>query len=433
MSEKFDVIVVGAGPAGNAAAYTLAKAGINVLQIERGEYPGSKNVQGAILYADALERLIPDFRDSAPLERHIIEQRMWVLDENSYIGGHYRSAEFARPPHNRHTIIRARFDKWFSDQVQKAGALLLCETTVKALLRDAQDKVIGVEVDREDGRIYAGAVILADGANSLVATRAGLRQDIRAETAALAVKEVIFLPKETVDARFNLSGQEGAVIEMLGSISQGMVGTGFLYTNKDSISIGIGCMLSDLKRQHLTPVELLERMKAHPSIAPLIAGGEPREYAAHLIPEGGYDALPQLYGEGWMLVGDSAGFVNAVHREGSNLAMTSGQMAAETLIELLREKRPATAANLARYRARLDASFVMKDLKKYRRLPETLDRQRQFINDYPALLNQAAHTMLRVDGVDKRHKEKEIFNAFRERRSLLGLLGDAYHLWRATR
>lgn len=433
MSEKFDVIVVGAGPAGNAAAYILAKAGINVLQIERGEYPGSKNVQGAILYSDALERLIPDFRESAPLERHIIEQRMWVLDEDSYIGGHFRSAQFAKPPHNRYTIIRARFDKWFSDQVQKAGALLLSETTVKALLRDVQGTLIGVEVDREKGRIYADAVILADGANSLVATRAGLRRDIRADTAALAVKEVIYLPKETVDARFNLSGQEGAVIEMLGSISQGMVGTGFLYTNKDSISIGIGCMLSDLQQQHLTPVELLERMKAHPAIAPLIAGGEPREYAAHLIPEGGYDALPQLYGEGWMLVGDSAGFVNAVHREGSNLAMTSGQMAAETLIELFREKRPATAANLARYRARLDASFVMKDLKKYRRLPATLDRQRQFVNDYPVLLNQAARTMLHVDGVDKRRKQKEIFSAFRERRSLLGLLGDAYHLWRATR
>lgn len=433
MSERFDVIVVGAGPAGNAAAYTLAKAGLEVLQIERGEFPGSKNVQGAILYADALERLIPDFRDSAPLERHIIEQRMWVLDEHSYLGGHYRSAEFAKPPHNRYTIIRARFDKWFSEQVQKAGALLLCETTVKTLLRDKQGKVIGVEVDRADGQIYADAVILADGANSLVATRAGLRRDIRAETAALAVKEVIFLPKETVEARFNLGDREGAVIEMLGSISQGMVGTGFLYTNKDSISIGIGCMLSDLRHQRITLVELLERMKAHPAIAPLIAGGEAREYAAHLIPEGGYDALPQLYGEGWMLVGDSAGFVNAVHREGSNLAMTSGQMAAETLIELFRAKRPATAANLARYRARLDASFVMKDLKKYRRLPDTLDRQRQFINDYPGLLNQAAHTLLRVDGVDKRQKEKEIFNAFRERRSLLGLLGDAYHLWRAAR
>jgi electron transfer flavoprotein-quinone oxidoreductase len=433
MNEKFDVIVVGAGPAGNAAAYTLAKSGAKVLQIERGEYPGSKNVQGAILYADALERLIPDFRDSAPLERHIIEQRMWVLDTHSYLGGHYRSAEFAQPPHNRYTIIRARFDKWFSDQVQKAGALLLCETTVKALLRDVQGMVVGVEVDREDGRIFADAVILADGANSLVATRAGLRRDIRPDTAALAVKEVIFMPKETIDARFNLSGQEGAVIEMLGSITHGMLGTGFLYTNKDSVSIGIGCMLSDLRRQHRAPVELLEQMKSHPSIAPLIAGGDPREFAAHLIPEGGYDALPQLYGDGWMLIGDSAGFVNAMHREGSNLAMTTGQMAAETLIELFREKRPATASNLSRYRARLDASFVMKDLKKYRRLPTTLDRHRQFVTDYPALLNQAAHTLIQVDGVDKRHKEKEIFNAFRERRSLLGLLGDACRLWRATR
>lgn len=433
MSEKFDVIVVGAGPAGNAAALTLAKAGLSILQIERGEYPGSKNVQGAILYADALERLIPDFRENAPLERHIIEQRMWVLDEHSYVGGHYRSAELAQPPHNRYTIIRARFDKWFSEQVQKAGALLLCETTVKTLLRDDKGRVIGVEVDRDDGEILADAVVLADGANSLVATRAGLRRDIRSNTAALAVKEVLFMPRETIDARFNLTGLEGAVIEMLGSITHGMLGTGFLYTNKDSISIGIGCMLTDLRQQQLNPVELLEQMKAHPAISPLVAGGEPREYAAHLIPEGGYEALPQLYGDGWMLVGDSAGFVNAVHREGSNLAMTTGQIAAETLIELFRENRPATAANLSRYRAHLDASFVMKDMKKYRRLPGTLERHRQFVADYPGLLNQAAHTMIRVDGVDKLSKEKAILNAFRERRSLLGLLGDACRLWRATR
>ncbi|MDR0776919.1 MAG: FAD-dependent oxidoreductase [Azonexus sp.] len=432
-TEKFDVIVVGAGPAGNAAAYTLAKAGKKVLQLERGEYPGSKNVQGAILYADALEKIIPDFRDSAPLERHVVEQRMWLMEEQSHLGTHFRSDQYNQQPGNRYTIIRARFDKWFSDQVQQAGALVLCEMTVTELLKDESGRVIGVNVDRENGRIYADAVILADGVNSLVASRAGLREDIKPAAVALGVKEIIFMPKETIDARFNLTGQEGAVIEMFGSISEGMVGTGFLYTNKDSISVGIGCMLSDMKQQQTTPVELLEKLKRHPSVAPLIAGGETREYAAHLLPEGGYDALPKLYGEGWMLVGDSAGFLNAVHREGSNLAMTTGRLAAETLLELFAAGQPASASNLARYQARLDESFVMKDLKKYRKIPGMLDRQRQFVADYPGLLNQAAFNFFSVDGRDKEAKEKEIIASFRQRRSLLGLLGDAFRVWRATR
>jgi len=276
-------------------------------------------------------------------------------------------------------------------------------------------------------------VILADGVNSLVATNAGLRKDIQAGNVALAVKEMIFLPRETVEARFNLSGQAGVVIEMLGSITEGMVGTGFLYTNKDSLAIGVGGMLNDMKAQRTTPVALLEKMKAHPAIAPLIAGGETREYAAHLIPEGGYRALPQIYGDGWLLVGDSAGFVNSVHREGSNLAMETGRLAAETLVELFKAGQAPSTSNLARYRTKLDESFVMKDMKKYQKIPETLHNQRQFINDYPPLLNSAAHQFFTVDGRDKRAKEKEIVAAFMQRRSLFGLLGDAFKLWRATR
>lgn len=430
MQERFDAIVVGAGPSGNAAAYTLAKAGLNVLQIERGEYPGSKNVQGAILYSDALERIIPDFREDAPLERHIIEQRMWVLDDASHIATHYRSDDFDKPPYNRYTIIRAQFDKWFSGKVQEAGALLICETTVSSLLMDG-DRVVGVRTDRQGGDVFADIVILADGVNSLLATKAGLHPELHPKDVALAVKEIHFLPQETIESRFNIAGDQGVVIEMMGKITQGMMGTGFLYTNKESLTVGVGCMLSDFKKQKIAPYNLLERMKHHPSIAPLLTGGEMKEYTAHLIPEGGYDAMPELCGNGWLIVGDSGMFVNAVHREGSNLAMTTGRIAAETVIELKAKNQPLSAKNLARYRTRLDETFVMKDLKKYRRMPGIFHSSPQFFNDYPELVNRAAHTMLTVDGVDKKTKEREIRGNFTARRSLFGLMGDAFRMWRA--
>ncbi|HOY69424.1 MAG TPA: FAD-dependent monooxygenase [Methylotenera sp.] len=430
MAEKFDVIVVGAGPSGNAAALRLAEAGLSVLQIERGESPGSKNVQGAILYSDALEKLIPDFRDDAPLERHVIEQRMWVLDDDSFVGSHYRSDSFNKEPYNRYTMIRAQFDKWFSERVQKAGALLICETTVSHLLLDGQ-RVIGVMTDRQGGEIYADAVILADGVNSLLAKKAGFHPEIKPKNVALAVKEIHFMPQELIEQRFGVKGDEGVVIEMVGKITKGMMGTGFLYTNRESITIGVGCMLSDFKNQKITPYELLEQMKAHPSIQPMLEGGEMKEYTAHLIPEGGFNAIPNLYGDGWMIVGDAGMFVNAVHREGSNLAMTTGMHAADTLIELKNEGEDFSAANLKRYKARLDESYVMKDLKKYKNMPDVFHTNPQFFNDYPDLISQAARTMLTVDGVDKKTKEKEIRKSFRQRRSLFGLMGDAFKLWRA--
>jgi electron transfer flavoprotein-quinone oxidoreductase len=415
--EHFDAIVVGAGPAGSAAAYTMAKAGLKVLQLERGEYPGAKNVQGAILYAEPLERLIPDFREDAPLERHVIEQRLWMLDDTSYVGMHYRSEDFNEERPNRYTIIRTQFDKWFARKVREAGVLLLCETTVTDLVRDETGRVVGVRTDREGGPVYADVVILAEGVNGLLGQRSGLRKELKADSVALAVKEMHFLPQEVVDSRFNLKGSEGVVVEAMGTVTAGMVGTGFIYTNKESLSIGIGCLVSDFVDSGDTPAALLERFKNHPAIKPLLAGSECKEYSGHLIPEGGFKAVPELSGDGWLVVGDAGHFVNGVHREGSNLAMTSGRIAGETVVELKQNGQ----------------GFGMKDLKKYKDRPSFMHKNRHMFDVYPRLLSQATQSWFRVDGVDKLTKEREIMNSFRKGRSITGLLGDAFKMMRVWR
>lgn len=434
IDERFDAIVVGAGMAGNAAALTLAERGLKVLQLERGEYPGSKNVQGAILYADMLEKLIPNFREDAPLERRLVEQRFWMMDDRSHVGLHYRSDDFNEERANRYTIIRAQFDKWFSSKVKEAGATVLCETTVTELVQDAYGKVIGVRVDRGGGQVHADVVVLAEGVNGLLGTRAQLRDIPKPDKVALAVKEMHFLPEETIAARFNLKGDEGTVIEAAGTISRGMTGMGFIYANKESISLGIGCLISDFQKTGETPYGLLEWFKQHPSVAPLIEGSEVKEYSAHLIPEGGYKAVPQLYGDGWVVVGDAAQLNNAIHREGSNLAMTSGRLAAEAIFQVKSRRDPMTAENLALYKKMIDDSFVMKDLKKYKDMPALLHTHSQnFFLTYPQIVSKAMQNFVRVDGTPKKEKERMTLKSFLAARSWTGLFGDAVRFARAWR
>ncbi|ACL58897.1 FAD-dependent oxidoreductase [Methylobacterium nodulans] len=432
--ETFDAIVVGAGMSGNACAFTLAKRGLKVLQLERGETAGSKNVQGAILYADMLEQLVPDFRDDAPLERHVLEQRLWIMDGASHVGMHYRSDNFNEEKPNRYTIIRTQFDRWFSRRVQEAGVTLLCETTATELIRDLYGRVVGVRTDRAGDVVLADVVVLAEGVNGLLGSRAGLRPIPRPEQVALAVKEMHFLPSETIDTRFTLREDEGVVIEAIGTISKGMTGMAFLYTNKESLSVGLGCLVSDYRDGAETPYSLLDAFKKHPSIAPLLAGSEVKEYTAHLIPEGGYKAIPQLYGDGWLVVGDAAQFNNALHREGSNLAMTTGRLAAETIIQLKAQCLPPTAANLALYREMVEDSFVMEDMKKYKDMPALLHtHSKTFFLTYPELMSRAAQNFLRINGVPKREKERATLHSFVRRRSWPGLIGDAVRVAQAWR
>lgn len=429
MAEKFDVIVVGAGPAGSSAAYTLAKAGLSVILIERGEYPGAKNVMGGVLYRHQLEEIVPGFMQSAPVERQIVEQNFWMLDENSVFKMGYKGNEWNNQPNN-FTVFRAKFDQWFAQQAVDQGALLITETVVtEAIVEDG--RVIGVRTDRPDGDIYADITILADGVNSLLAKQLGFHKELKPSDVALATMQVINLPAEKIEDRFGLEPNQGATIEIFGDSTKGMLGTAFIYTNKESISIGTGTLLSGLMKNKMRPHELLETLKQHPMVRKLIQGGEPKEYLAHLIPEGGYHSIPKLAGHGVMVVGDAAQLVNGIHREGSNLAMASGRMAAETAI-LAKELNDFSENILDSYRTNLMNSFVGQDLKKYKDAAHTLDRHPQYFKEYVPMMNKAASEFFTVDGVSKWDKQKKIMGMVQER-GTIKTVTDMYRVWKVMK
>jgi electron transfer flavoprotein-quinone oxidoreductase len=152
---------------------------------------------------------------------------------------------------------------------------------------------------------------------------------------------------------------------------------------------------------------MLDRFKKHPAIAPLIAGGETIEYSAHLIPEGGYNNLPQLYADGVVVVGDAAGLVNPLNREGANLAMVSGRMAAQAIIGA-KERGDFSIATLSRYEELLNDSVVMKDLYKIRNTTDFAHDRPHLFTDYPQVMSEIAREYLTVDGVPKKDKQKKI-------------------------
>ena len=283
---------------------------------------------------------------------------------------------------------------------------------------------------RPDGDLYADVVIAADGINSLMAQRVGLRKEVPADEAALAVKEVIALPREVIEDRFGLTNDQGATIELYGSASMGMVGTGFIYTNKDTLSVGVGALVSQLAESGITPNDMLEHLKAHPSIAPLLEGGETREFLAHLIPEGGLHGIPKLSMGGMLVVGDAAMLVNSMHREGSNLAMTSGKLAAQAVLRA-KEWNDYSAASLKYYDQLIRDSWIYRDLYKYRNMGRFFERHPEFFGFYPELLNEAAREMLTVDGVSKRAKQRKIFWDALRRRNPLRMALDFYGAWRS--
>lgn len=382
MTEKVDVVIVGAGLAGLGAAYHLAGAGAEVLVVERGDFPGSKNVTGGRLYLNPVRPYYSGLfgRDGAvaPFERAVVKERLTVLAE---AGG--ASLELHAPgsaagqPHSV-TILRGVFDRWLADQAVERGALVVPGYKVDDLVYEA-DRVVGVVAGGDEVR--SDVVVAADGALSFIAERAGLRPRHNPAHFALGIKEVIELPAERIEERFGLMAGEGLAGLFFGGITHGMTGGGFLYTNQQSLSVGIVIGMRAMLEHGpgFDASALLDEFKARPEVAPLIAGGNVVEYSAHAIPEALNRAMPRLVTDGLIVVGDAAGLAlnMGISVRGMDFALVSGALAAQSILEA-RAESDTSARSLARYEKSLRNSFVLKDQTTFAGMHSFLENPRLY-------------------------------------------------------
>lgn len=431
MSKSYQAIVVGAGPAGSSAALTMARAGLDVALVERGTFPGEKNMFGGILHRmTSIEELLPEFWLNAPLERHIAKKGTTFMTGEASFNVQHETINFDRAPYNGYTVFRPRFDRWLADEAVKAGATLITRSTVEDLVyRDG--RISGVTIQGRQGQLKAPVVIAADGVLSFTAQKAGLRApQFNPEQMAVGVKALIDMPRELIDDRFGLVRDQGFANEFVGCTG-GVRGGGFLYTNYDSLSIGLVFHLASLRTSGKTPYDLLNAFMEQPQVAKLVRGGRLQEYSAHVIPEGGYDMIPELFGDGILVAGDAAALCNAtgVNLEGINLASHSGILAGKTVIDA-HERNDFSAKTLKRYKERLDLSWVMKDLKGFRNAPKMLHIERIY-NEYPELVCSMMEHIYRIDGTPKTSIPKLILREVKEKVGLKNVLSDTLSAWRA--
>lgn len=426
----FDIVIVGAGPAGSAAALVAARAGKRVVVVERGPFPGAKNMYGGVVYGRVLDDLIPQWWEEVPKQRWITRRLTMTLDGDRSMTVDYRTGAWGRPPYNGCTTLRPDFDAWLAGKAEAAGATILTSTTVTGLQRDAAGRTTGVRTDRGD--LSAPVVIACDGVNSFLAKEAGLHphgEDPKHLT--LGVKEVLSLPRHVIDDRFGVRGDDGVDIEILGCTGE-VAGGGFVYTNADTVSIGVVLQLEGLKQSGRRPESFIADLKAHPALAPLVEGGDLLEYSAHLIPEGGYDMMPELSADGLLVAGDAAAMCLAagIWLEGVNFAIAAGMAAAEAAVEGL-AAGDTSKAGLAGYQRRLEASFVLQDHKKLRRAPNFVLSER-VQQHYPKLVCDLVEELFTVR--NPRHKLGGIASARSAlRRSDLRIRDLARDAWTALR
>jgi len=431
---SFDAVVVGAGLAGCATAITMAKEGLKVAIVERGQRPGSKNYFGGALYTHAIAEILPDYMEwKPPFERAVTEAGFWFLSQNGLTKMTVQGGYLDKAPADAFITLRSKFDVWWADQAQRLGAFLIPKTTVVDLLRGNDGRVQGIKTDREDGVIHSPIVIICEGVNNLLTQRVGLiSHDLEPSRVALGIKQLISLPADIINSRFGLQSEaHGLAVSVLGDVSLGLPGMGFVYTGKNNVSIGLGVNLDVLAEYRLKPYEVLKHYLEHPIIKPLIKDGQLLEYGAHLIPEGGWIDLPALQTDGVMVAGDAAAMVNALHWEGTNMAMVAGRIAGETAV-LAHTKNDFTSNTLSEYSRRLEDEFLLKDLRQYRGFSKFLETHPQFMDVYPSFMNDAMGLWFSAFGKPKKQLFREIFQSLTKRRSMFHAAADMISMAKAV-
>ena len=425
MSETdFDIIVVGSGCAGAVAAYVAASAGKSVLVVERGNFAGAKNMTGGRIYSHSLKKVFPDFEQEAPLERKITHERIALLDARSSMAVDFTSDELAEEGKDSYAVLRAPFDQWLASKAEDAGAEYICGIAVEELIKDEAGRVVGVRAGEDE--ITAQVVILAEGVNPLLSEKCLGNPRPKANEMAVGIKQVFELPASQIEDRFLCPEGEGAAMLFVGDCTHGNVGGGFLYTNKDSISLGLVATISTAAdASNPYPVyQMLEDFKNHPAVAPVIRGAKLVEHSGHMVPEGGYDMIPKYVFDGCLVAGETAGLcMNMGYQvRGMDFAVASGRMAAEAAVEAI-DKGDVSEAGLSSYKAKMEDSFVIKDLRTFSKWPHVMEHWDSMFTDYPAMVKEIFNAMFSVDGAPQKPLVKRMMPIVKKR-GLFKLAGE---------
>lgn len=448
MVDKHDVIVVGAGPGGCAAAYYLARRGYDVLLVEKAKVPGQRNVTGGVLYGSyipgyGLIDLIPDFEKEAPLERRVVRYKLAMVSSPRYPGEYryraispnaraYRVLEIGEGSFldrfihrgistgHDYTVIRAKFDRWFARKVEEAGGILVTATAVEDLVMEG-DRVVGIRTNKEE--LYADVVIDASGVTSNLVIRAGLRPPLDPSRVYHGVKQVYQLDEDEINRRFGLRSGEGMAIAIMGDFLHGMIGGGFIYTNRDTISVGVvvtmDSMVRGLRDNVETigkPLDILEEMISHPYVRRYTEGAKLVEYSAHNIPKGYRTMLEKPLRSGFLVVGDALGAFVKIGGliDGMRRAIATGIMAAQAYI-YARKHHDYSEKTLAVYLDLLEP--IYRDIRRSARNSRISESRLLYGPGYKILLNMLGRLETAV--IPEEHNGRDAIQRIQERTGLL--------------